>query len=217
MKPVKRVFLVALLLQMCSFAAQSSKGTIVSVYNKRVGPCRIEQAGVYHALAEISTKTNIPIGVEAVLPTSEPNIVINFPGGTAADLLNALVALAPDYTWSETEQGIVHVSRGGAHITLLDVVMSYPGADNKTRQQIWEDLANRPEISAWMNSADCTRGELFQGGEFKAHNAPISIPPGEITVRQLLDEVLLKSGQNYWAVLQSASSTTSCRIAILLW
>jgi hypothetical protein len=191
--------------------------TDVSPSTKAVGACHIEQAGAYHALAEISEKAGVPIGVEAVLPKKEPTIVIDFPGGSAADLLNMFVAKAPDYTWADTGSGMIHVSRNNGHISLLDVVMAYPGADHKTRQQVWEDLAKRPEVSAWMNSSHCTRGELFQGGEFRSHNEPISIAPGDLTVEQLLDYVTVKSGENYWAVLQSAGPSNSCQVAIILW
>lgn len=194
-----------------ALAAEESAST------KRVGACHIEQAGAYHALTEISEKANIAIGVEALQPEKEPTIALDFPGGTVADLLNMFVAKVPDYTWQETSNGMIHVRRTHAHISLLDVMMAYPGADNKTRQQIWEDIAKRPEVSAWMDSAHCTPGELFQGGEFRSHNGPISIARGDLTVEQLLDEVALKSGDNYWAVLQSPRSGSSCRVSIILW
>jgi hypothetical protein len=199
------------------FGALDARAIDGSISARRIGPCHIEQAGAYHALAEIADKANVPIGVEAVRPEKEPTIIIDFPGGTIADLLNAFVAKAPDYAWTETGKGIVHVSRSKGHIALLDVAMSYPGADNKTRQQIWEDLAKRPEISAWTNSARCSRREYFQGQEFKSNNGPVSIAPGYLTLEQLLDEVTIKSGDNYWAVLQSPPSAGPCEVAIILW
>ncbi len=184
---------------------------------KRVGACRIEQAGAYHALGEISEKAKVPIGVDAVQPEKEPSIVLDFPGGTVGDLLNMFVARVPDYTWAETDDGVIHVTRANGHVSVLDVVMAYPGAEKRTRRQIWEDISNRPEVAAWMNSAHCSRREFFHGGEFKIHNDPISIAPGAITLEELLDEVAVKSGSNYWAVLQSPPSSGSCRVAIILW
>jgi len=213
---INRTLMPLLMLAFCLLVLDPV-GEAGNISNRRIRPCRIEQAGAYHALAEISSKAGIPIGVEAVQPASEPDIVIDFPGGTAADLLNAFVAQAPDYRWTESDDGIVHVTRGTDHITLLDVFLNYPGAAGKTRQQIWEDLSSRPEISAWISSAHCSRGELFHGGEFKTRNGPITIPAGQTTVRQLLDDVSLKSGENYWAVLESPPTAGSCRIAILLW
>jgi hypothetical protein len=204
-------------MQAVSAVSDSALAANESASTKRIGACHIEQAGAYHALAEISEKANIVIGVEAVQPEKEPTVVLDFPGGTVADLLNMFTARVPDYSWQEASNGVVHVTRTSAHVSLLDVGIAYPGADNKTRQQIWEDIAVRPEVSAWMNSVHCSREELFHGGEFRTHNGPISIAPGSFTVEQLLDDVAVKSGDNYWAVLQSPRSSSSCRVSIILW
>jgi len=184
---------------------------------RRLESMSIEQYGVYNAAAEISEKAKVAIGVAAIQqPELEPTIKLNFPGGTVADLLNSLVREAPDYEWQETEQNIIHLSRSGPRVSLLDVVMSYPGAAKKTRRQIWDDLGQRPEISAWLESNHCGRFEVFTGHEFSDHNAPISLASGNIRVEQLLDQVATRSGTNYWAVLQSESGN-SCKVSIILW
>ena len=95
--------------------------------------------------------------------------------------------------------------------------MSYPGADMRTRKQIWEDIASRPEISAWLSSTHCSRSEFFTGGEFKKNNERISIKSRALTLAQLLDETAVKSGSNFWAVLQSPRSATPCQVSIILW
>ena len=187
-----------------------------SVSTRKLGPLHIEQFGAYHALGEISEKTGIVIGVDAVQPEKEPTITFDFPGGTAAELLDMFVAQVPDYRWHEVTDGVIRVSRTGEHVSLLDVTMAFPGADNKTRDEIWEDIAKRPEVSAWMSSARCSRREFFQGKEFKNHNGPISIAPGTRTLAQLLDEVAMRSGENFWAVLQSPPNAP-CSLAIILW
>jgi len=184
---------------------------------KRVAPCRIEQAGAYNALGEISARSGVAIGVDAVQPNEEPSVAFDFPGGTVSDLLSLFATQAPGYTWQEGPDGVVHVRRTGAHVSLLDVVMAYPGVRNQTRKEIWEDIAERPEISAWMNSGRCSRAEFFHGEEFRANNGPISIAAGNLTLEQLLDVVATKSGTNYWAVLQSPPSAGPCRVAIILW
>jgi len=183
---------------------------------KRLDRLHIEQFAVYNALGEISQKAQVTIGVDAVEPKQESTVVLDFPGGKVADLLDMFVAAAPDYRWTETSSGVIHVSRTSAHVSLLDVVMSYPGAVKKTRRNIWEDIANRPEVAAWMQSNSCLRGELFNGKEFREHDDPISIGPGSLTLTELLDQVAVKSRVNYWAVLQSPSDTP-CRIQIILW
>lgn len=184
--------------------------------NEKLPSMHIEQYGAYNALSEISKKAHLTLGVDAIRPAQEPTVEFDFPGGTVADLLNMFVSKVPDYSWQEDDRQIVHVSRKDGHVALLDVVMNYPGAVKRSRKQIWEDIAKRPEVSAWLDSNRCARSELFGGWEFREHNDPISIEPGFITVSQLLDEVAVKSGENYWAVLQSGSAN-NCRIDIILW
>ena len=183
----------------------------------RVGPLHIEDYGVYNAAEEISLKAHVPVGIDAILPSKEPTIAFDFPGGTVADLLNTLVAQASDYGWEETKEGVVHVFRKGAQVSLLDVVLLYPGAERKTRHDIWEDLSKRAEISDWLKSNSCVRREFFMKNEFKWNNDPISIAAGSMTVRQLFDEVAVKSGSNSWLVLQSPLSEDSCHVALMLW
>lgn len=183
---------------------------------KRLGSLRVEEFGAYNALGEISQKAGVVIGVDAVLPKAESTITLDFPGGTVANLLDMFVAAAPGYGWSAAADGVIHVSRDGGHVSLLDVVLSYPGAVKKTRRDIWEDIGKRPEILGWLQANRCSRGELFNGKEFRDYNEPISIDAGSLTVEQLLDDVATKSGVNYWAVLQSPANTT-CTVHIILW
>lgn len=86
----------------------------------------------------------------------------------------------------------------------------------KTRREIWQDIAKSPEVAAWMNTNHCSRGELFGAKESIDKDGPISISPGIMTVAQLLDQMAVKSGINYWAVLRS-DPAGSCRIETLLW
>lgn len=192
-------------------AAASAK----TVAGKPIGPCHIEQFGAYHALAEIAQKADVAIGVDAIQPEEEPTIILDFPGGTVSDLLNMFLSRVPDYQWQEERDGIVYVSRRGAHVSLLDVVLSYPGAHEQTRQEISENISNIPEVAAWLNSNHCSRDQFSHGGEFKKHNGFISTESGTLTVRQLLDEVAVKSGANYWAVIQTPASKP-CGVAVIL-
>jgi hypothetical protein len=205
-----------LIVQGLCLVGHDVRASDVAISNKRVEGCHIETFGADNALHDISQKTGVTIGFEAVQPEKEMTFVIDFQGGTLAELLNMFVSQSPDYRWEETDGGIIHVSRSDVHTSLVDVVMDYPGVLKKTREEVWEDIAKRPEVVTWMNSNRCSRGELFNGKEFRSHNDPISIPSGSKTLAQLLDETAVKSGQNFWAVLQSPPSTP-CRVDIILW
>lgn len=183
---------------------------------KKVGACHIEQFGAYNALADISQRANLPIGLDEVQPIVEPSIAFDFPGGTVAELLDMFTSNVPGYEWRQGQDNLIHVARRGSHVSLLDAVLYYPGARDMTRQEIWQDLSSRPEISAWLAANRCSRNELRSGKEFRSHNDPISIDSGAQTLEHLLDEVATKSGENFWAVLQSAPSKP-CRVDIILW
>jgi len=184
--------------------------------NRNIGAVHIEQFGAANALRSISQKAQIPIGVEAIVDyKNEHEVKLDFPGGTVADLLNMFVSQAPEYRWDEVE-GIIHVFQDAKHLPLADTTISYLGAKSRSRKEIWSDLNKMPEIAAWMNANHCQRQELFNGKEFRAHNAPISIERGTITVSELLDQVAVKSGENYWAILRSSASETACQVTIIL-
>jgi len=78
---------------------------------RKVQSVHIEEFGVYNVLAEISQKAHVPVGVDAIQPERGSTIVLDFLGGTVADLLNTFVSQVPDYGWEETSGGIIHVFR----------------------------------------------------------------------------------------------------------
>jgi hypothetical protein len=211
----QRIYFSIAMFGLLAASTDNVGATVKSVTSKEIGACHIEQFGAYHALAEIAQKADVAIGVDAIQPEKEPTIIFDFPGGTVSDLLNMFVSQAPDYQWQEGRDGIVHVSRRDAHVSLVDVFLSYPGARDKTRQEISEDISNIPEVAAWLSSNHCSRDQFSHGGEFRSNNTPISIASGPLTVEQLLDEVALKSGANYWVVLRAPDSKP-CRVTIIL-
>lgn len=195
--------------------SQKSEAPADAILAKEVTPCRIEQFGVYNALGEISEKAGIGIGVDAVQPDHEPTVAFDFPGGTVLDLLNMFVSRVPDYEWHESLGQMIHVSRRGAHVPILDVRLSLEGSRKKTRQQISEGLSSIPEIADWLSSNHCTRDQFTQGGEFRTHNDSFSISTGSYSLQEFLDEIAAKSGTNYWAVLLNYRDG-ACRLSILM-
>lgn len=210
------VFTVAVAALACFVGGASPASESTS--SKRLRPMHIEQAGTYYVVEEISEKAGIPIGIDAIVQPSEPTVILDFPGGTTADLLNMFIAKSPKYSWRENADGVIRVTRTNAAVSVVDVVIAYPGAENKTRQEIWQDIVTRPEISAWRDSVNCIGGEVFGGGEFQHHNGPISIAAGDHTLESLLDEIAIKSGENLWGVLEwPADKYGPCRVAIIAW
>jgi len=195
-------------------------GNPSNISKASVAACRIEQFGVTNALWDIVYQAHVAIGVEAVVDyKTEPTINIDFPGGTLGQLLDRLISQTPQYRWIE-DDGIIHVLWHGAHLPIANVVMFYPGVQDKTRLEIWEDLAARPELKAWLEANHCSRQEILGGGglftpgdKSRTRDVRISIDGGSITLAQLLDQVAIKSGKNYWSIVQSPASKP-CQVSI---
>jgi hypothetical protein len=206
------VVLTAGLFYRTSAVAQLEPGSIAAT---AIGSLHIEQDGVYYVLEQMSERAHVPVGVDAIQPAKGGTITLDFSGGSVAELMNLFVSKANDYRWVE-KSGVINVSRVNAGVSLVDVVIDYPGASGKTRQEIWMDIKSRPEVLAWFRDSGCSEFEYLTGQEFRQHNKPITIQPGKLSLRDLLNEVTTESGSGYWAVLQSAPSE-SCRVSIMPW
>jgi len=181
-----------------------------------VGALHIRGFTATEALQDISRMADVVIGLEATTHRGDQRVEFDFSGGTVADLMNAFVAQAPGYQW-QADNGIIHVFRDGEHLPLADLVLDYPGASDKTRLDIWEGLHNSPEYTAWMKSSQCYPGERLHPMFFHFDRGPIDIPPGKMTVAQLLDQVAIKTGDGFWAVLQSDPSNPVCTVGVIDW
>jgi len=129
------------LFNMTSAVAQLEPGSIAAT---AIGSLHIEQDGVYYVLEQMSERAHVPVGVDAIQPAKAETITLDFRGGSVAELMNLFVSKANDYRWVE-KSGVINVSRVNAGVSLVDVVIDYPGASGRTRQEIWMDIKSRPE------------------------------------------------------------------------
>lgn len=191
------------------------KGPPLDIGDK-VGAFNVQGVSAYEALQNVSRKYNIVIGLEGYVYKTDPKISLDFSGGTVADLLNAFVAQAPDYRW-QNDDGIIHVFRNGGPALLASVELNYPGASGKRRYDIWREIHTLPEYVDWMKSYQCRAFDPSRLEDFRFDDGPIDIAAGKITVAQLLDQVAKKSGDGFWAVLQSDPSDGACHVSVIAW
>jgi hypothetical protein len=187
-----------------------------SLLLRRVKPAHIEQFGYYNALSEMASKAKIQIGVEYEQELKERPIQFDFSGGTVGEFMNAFIQQAPEFSWKESN-GFIHVTLRGRQLDIGNVSIVIPQALTKSRMDIWEDLATTPEIRTALVETGCVRQEFTTGKEFRDNNKPIKLDSGTKTLRQLLDEVASKSGENFWLILKSPPNQKPCSIAIWLW
>ena len=172
--------------------------------------------GAYNAVAEIAAYAHVVIGFVAVRPKEWSAYDFHFSGGTLADLLDSFVNQNPDYQWEVIEDGVLRVRRRGQPVSLAAESVSYPGAVNATRKEIWEVIQKLPEVKAWMISNHCSPLDLLSGNEFRIHNEPINIEPQTLSVSQLLDKVALRSGSHSWTIIRSTPGAL-CTITLEAW
>jgi hypothetical protein len=60
------------------------------------------------------------------------------------------------------------------------------------------------------------RAHFLTGKEFRSYSEPIFIEAGSISLEELLDRVSVRSGVNYWVVLQS-NRGNECQVSVILW
>lgn len=85
------------------------------------------------------------------------------------------------------------------------------------RLSIWAQLHRLPEYITWMKTSQCREVEHVSPVFFHFDKGPVDIPAGRLTVSQLLDQVAVKSGDGFWAILQSDASEPVCKVALIDW
>ena len=190
-------------------------GRATGLLQKKVGKIHFTHNGAHNVLHEISHEAHVAIGVEAVEPADTSWIAFDFPGGTVRELLDSFVAQVPGYQWRQDE-GIIHVLWHGTHLPIADVAMSYPGAHDQTLLQVYWGLGSIPELKAWLESHHCSYpdGVITFGNPGRAPT--LSVDGGSMTLAQLLDQVAIKSGENYWSIVQTPAGEP-CEVSIHLW
>jgi hypothetical protein len=99
------------MIQVVSIPSSAGSAPAASA-SKRVEGCHIEAFGVHNAFRDIAQRANVVIGVEAVQPDDETKIVLDFPGGTVADLLNMVVAQSPRLSMARRRGHHPRISEG---------------------------------------------------------------------------------------------------------
>jgi len=193
----------------------TSEGQLAS--SKKVGPLRIEQSGMYSAIADISRRTGVPVGLDERSPLNPPSIIVNFAGGIAKDLFDQLVSAAPNYEWQEDSDGFVYVSRRDQHNPLLSQVIDFPGVNGETPWEVWSDMPKWTSLNEQLRAQGCSLTQVVPNKEFRTKTDRISIGPEHVSLRLLLDQIALQSGTKRWAVLESATQSGSCEVEIRFW
>ena len=185
-------------------------GQATGLLDNKVGKIHIEEYAARDILHKISREAHIPIGFQSVEQPAKGggSSVIELLGGTVREVLDAFVSQFPGYQWSE-DDGVVHIIWHGTHLPIADIAIFYPGVEDVTLGEIWGHFGEIPELKAWLAANNCSYPAFVIGSELytppgvKKQIPRFSIDGGPITLAQLLDQIAIKSGENFWAIVQT--------------
>lgn len=164
------------------------------------------QSDFFGALQEASYKYGVPLGIEADAQGEDAkDISVSIPQGTVADIFNALVQQAPNYKWVETGGVVNVIPRRQNGNSVLDIAIARFRATNATPDAIHSAIISLPEVKAWLNQNQLVeRGfhtpSILVGKDGKTDQPRVSLSLKNMTLRQIMDTIVKKSGFHVWFV-----------------
>lgn len=154
------------------------------------------------AIDAIATKYNVRVGVEYAQDDSDRFAIavdLSTPNPVAA--FNSLIAQKPEYTWSLSE-GVYDLHPKSRSGSLLDVNIQTFSLNRATPEQISVTIDNLPEVKTWLATHHVRRRELDMGSTSGASAPRITLSLSDITVRTILNRIILESGRTRWTVIR---------------
>lgn len=160
------------------------------------------------ALATLTSDYGVPIGIELgyqKLTAPRREIDLNLPETTVKDFLDSVTAKDPRYTW-KLEGGVIHVrpltGRDPLLTALLDTRISHFGfTEGATRYRIFSDILSVPEIQTQLIVADVAPLFIVIGSMHRIGKG-ISFQESNLTLRELLDRITLKTDIKRWVLVR---------------
>ena len=149
----------------------------------------------------------IPIGIELgdekLIPRRE--IDLNLPETNLKEFLDSVIAKDPRYRW-KLEGGVIHfrpsTGRDALLTTLLDTRIShFAFAENATRYAIFSGILNMPEIQTQLIVANVAPLFIIIGSMQRVGKG-ISFEESNLTLRELLDRIILKTDIKRWVLVR---------------
>jgi hypothetical protein len=167
-------------------------------------------------LRQFAREYKIVVGFETLSLAKAKTLHIDVQSGSVADVMDALVNTTPGYAWHLDSNGAIHVYSVGQRLTLVDIKLDQFVVNNQSRRDVWEAFDRAPEVKAWLTASECSRGELFQGHEWKQNSNKFSFNGSGETIEHILDKAAAASEVYFWQVEQYHLNG-QCYVNIKLW
>jgi hypothetical protein len=144
----------------------------------------------------------IPVGVEAVNGPEGPSINFHLKNATVADVLNASIRADPRYQWEESD-GVINLLPKDDANSVFDITVEHFEAINEMPAQIINQLVRTRKVKKYLDDRDVQAGTLTAGSFLSTPGAPAAVVRHSVvvdneTLRQALNEVLIKTRSVYW-------------------
>jgi hypothetical protein len=151
---------------------------------------------VVDVAAQLSA-SKIPVGIEAVNGPEGPPINFDLKNATVADVLNAAVRADPRYQWKESD-GVINLLPKTDASPVFDIKIDHFEAKDETADQMIDRLLDTPAVSAYLAPKKIT-ASTWTTGSLAEKPIYASIAVDNETLRQALNDVLVKTRSTYWS------------------
>jgi hypothetical protein len=165
-------------------------------------------------LGTLAEKYHVVIGVSGKVMLDggkQPLVNISLKHGTLSQAFDAVVAADPSYKWTATSSGSVHFVVGNP-LPLVNVrVRTFDG--KKLSRFDGGGVDQIPEVRAWLQKNNCHVDHAIMAvGSFPKEWPPFEVHAKRVPLWAVLDELALKSGGYFWALMQHRDKP--CRMGV---
>lgn len=200
----KTIFFIVIMLIAgiyCDICGQSE-----NMLDRKVEIVEIEAFDFSTTLPQIAKIFDIPIGFENSENDNSGKQIIHLKNATLKEVLDLVITQSnPAYCWTISDDGVINVfpkeNRDSFLEELLKVrIEKFSIENNVSNIQVRTKITNLPEIKSEMSKKNLRPLNLaFFSSEIRKTNK-FEISLENISLRELLNKIIKKSGSNFWVV-----------------
>jgi hypothetical protein len=140
----------------------------------------------------------IPSGLELNKGFEYRAISVRVVHGTVANVLDAIIAQAPDYKWLDTD-GVVNVIPKRDAKSILNLRLAHFRAQNADVAELSQMIASLPEVREWLVENRVTERSVHGLLGPVAPPVEVSLDLRNLTLRELLNSIVKQPGVSGWS------------------
>ncbi len=169
------------------------------------GPARTVEVGggdIANVIQQVARGAGQPIGWVVASDDQSPCVVTRFKMASTepGEALNVITAQCPKYTWVRDRLGMV-VQPARAMKSILDLPIHDISLTNTTAFGAEYAVQHLPEVKQWLQVNNLRPFDVEPGDKWRGDTATFSIDLHDAPLREVLNEIAVKSGRLVWKVV----------------